>query len=264
MDLERYGRDCNLRIEIDSDGVALVTLNRPDARNAIDYALHRALIEAIRELGNSRDVRAVVLTGAGKSFCAGGDVAGFFPEDVRPLDELRLRDLTWEFARCEAPLVAALNGTAVGLGATLALLCDVVYMADTARIGDAHVNVGLNAGDGAQVIWPLLIGPNRAKEYLMAGELITAQEADRVGLVNRVFPAGEVLERALEYARKLARGAPAAIRWTKLGINKVLHQHLNLSLEFGLAAEAMCGHTQDAQEAVAAFREKRAPVFRGR
>ncbi len=262
MDWKRYEEN-HLKIEI-IDRVAVVTMNRPEKHNAVDYALHHGLTEAIRELGVSREVRSIVLTGAGKSFCAGGDLVGFHPEDPVPMDNLRNRDLNWEIARCEAPLISAVNGTAAGLGASIALMCDVVYMADTARIGDTHPAVGLTAGDGGQVIWPLLVGLNRAKEYLMAGELIDAQEADRIGLVNRVFPADQLMDATMAYARKLADGAPAAIRWTKLAINKMLYQQMNLNLELGLATEYMCTGTEDTQEAMAAFREKRKPVFRGR
>jgi enoyl-CoA hydratase len=137
-------------------------------------------------------------------------------------------------------------------------------MADTAKIGDTHPAVALTAGDGGQAIWPLLVGPHRAKEYLMAGELIPAAEADRIGLVNHVVPAAELMPRALAYARKLADGAQCAIRWTKLAVNKLILQQLNLTLELGLATEFMCTHTEDMAESRAAFLEKRKPVYRGR
>jgi len=264
VDYDRYHEENRLEIEI-ANRIAIVTLNRPDKRNAIDYRLRAGLERALPQLGVDPDVGAIVLTGAGSAFCAGGDLVEFYPPGEHgPLRAFRNRELCWAIARCEAPLIAAVNGTAAGLGATLALLCDVIFMADTAKIGDTHAAMALTAGDGGQAIWPLLVGPHRAKEYLMAGELIPAAEADRIGLVNHVVPAAELLPRALAYARKLADGAQCAIRWTKLAVNKLIVQQLNLTLELGLATELMCTMTEDTREAQAAFREKRKPVFRDR
>ena len=197
MDYERYREENHLKIEI-ADRIAIVTLDRPEKRNAIDYKLHEGLERALPQLGFDPDVGAIVLTGAGSAFCAGGDLTGFYPPGASgPSAVLRNRELNWAIARCEAPLIAAVNGTAAGLGATIALMCDVIFMADTAMIGDTHPAVALSAGDGGQAIWPLLVGPHRAKEYLMAGELIPASEADRIGLVNHVVPAAELMPRAL-------------------------------------------------------------------
>jgi enoyl-CoA hydratase/carnithine racemase len=134
------------------------------------------------------------------------------------------------------------NGPARGLGATIALLCDVVYMADTASIGDVHTRWGLPAGDGGQVIWPLLVGPNIAKEHLMRGTAIDAQEAERIGLVNRVFPAAQLMDETMACARDIAARPQTGVRWTKLAVNKMLVNQLNLNLEFGLAAEFLAGH----------------------
>jgi enoyl-CoA hydratase len=135
--------------------------------------LHEGLERALPELGFDPEVGAIVLTGAGSAFCAGGDLTDSRPPgQAGPLHTLRNRELCWAIARCEAPLIAAVNGRLPGLGATIALMCDVIFMADTALIGDTHAAVGLTAGDGGQAIWPLLVGPHRAKEYLMAGELI--------------------------------------------------------------------------------------------
>jgi enoyl-CoA hydratase/carnithine racemase len=154
-----------------------------------------------------------------------------------PLENLRNRDLPWSIARCEAPVLAAVNGAARGLGASIALLCDVCYMADTATIGDVHTQFGLPAGDGGQVIWPLLVGPNIAKEILMRGTAIDAREALRIGLVNRVFPQAALLEETMACARDIAARPPTGVRWTKLAVNKMLVQQLNLNLEVGLFGE---------------------------
>lgn len=253
----------NLQIEI-RDEIAIATLNRPAKRNAIDYPLHSALEEAFRALGHDPNVSAVVLTGAGTAFCAGGDVAGFYPEDAGPLSTIRCRHLVDAIVHCEAPVIGAINGVAAGLGATIALLCDVIFMADSARIGDTHVNMGLVAGDGGAVIWPLLIGPHRAKEFLMAGKLVAAKEAAEMGLVNHAVAADRLLDEALAYARELAARPKPAVRWTKMLINQVVQQNMNLMLTLGYATEQLSSHTEDQKEAVAAFFEKRQPKFTGK
>lgn len=263
MDYSHYHSEHYLKVEIE-DKVALVTMDRPAQRNAVDMHLHEGLEKIFRDLSYDNDVGAIVLTGEGKAFCAGGDLKGFYPEDHTFRNSMRSRALNWSILHCETPIIAAVNGTAAGLGATIALMCDVIYMADTAKIGDTHVAVGLTAGDGGQVIWPLLVGPHRAKEYLMAGEMIPAAEADRIGLVNHVVPADELLDHARAYATKLAHGAQSAIRWAKMAINKMVEQQQVLSLDFGLATEFMCSEgTEDCKEAMQAFSEKRAPNFKG-
>ena len=263
MDYERYHEENNLKIEIE-DRVATVTLDRPDKRNAIDYRLHEGLEHALPQLGFDPDVGAIILTGEGTAFCSGGDLMAFHrPGQSSPLHTLRNRELCWAFIRCEAPVIAAVNGTAAGLGATVALMCDVVYMADTARIGDTHPAVALAAGDGGQAIWPLLVGIHRAKEYLMAGELLDSAECDRIGLVNHVVPADDLMKEARAYATKLAHGAQAAIRFTKLSLNKQLLQQLNMTLELGLATESACTTMEASKEARDAFMEKRKPNFKG-
>jgi enoyl-CoA hydratase/carnithine racemase len=145
----------------------------------------------------------------------------------------------------------------------VALLCDVIFMAESARIGDTHVNMGLVAGDGGAVIWPLLIGPHRAKEYLMSGKLISGPEAAAMGLVNHCVPDAKLLDEAVAYARSLADGPQAAIRWTKLAINQHLWQSAQLALGLGLAVEHLSAKTQDQREAVSAWVEKRKPHFTG-
>jgi enoyl-CoA hydratase len=163
----------------------------------------------------------------------------------------------------EQPIIAAVNGDAVGLGATLALFCDVIIASEKARIGDPHVKVGLVAGDGGAVIWPLLCGLARAKEYLMTGDLMSATEAERIGLINHVVPPEDVMPRALELAHRLANGPTRAIRWTKLSCNKRLRDEVNLVLEASLAVETISMFTEDHKEAARAFVEKRAPKFKG-
>jgi enoyl-CoA hydratase/carnithine racemase len=239
MNFEDIHRDHHVRVEID-DGIALVTLDRPERKNAVNAAMHRGLEKVFHELSYHPDVAVIVLTGAGDAFCAGGDTKDYGGAPTT-LENLRNRDLNWSMVRCEAPIVAGVNGPARGLGATIALTCDVVYMADTASIGDVHTRWGLPAGDGGQVIWPLLVGPNIAKEHLMRGTAIDAAEAERIGLVNRVFPEAELMEQTMACARDIAARPRAGVRWTKLAVNKMLVSQLNLTLEFGLATEFLAG-----------------------
>jgi enoyl-CoA hydratase len=239
MNLSEIHRAHHIKVEI-HEGIALVTMDRPERKNAVNAAMHRGLEIVFHELSYHPDVAVVVLTGAGDAFCAGGDTKDYGAAPTT-LENLRNRDLPWAIARCEAPILAAVNGPARGLGASIALLCDVCYMADTASIGDVHTQWGLPAGDGGQVIWPLLVGPNIAKEHLMRGSSIDAREAERIGLVNRVFPAAELLAETMICARDIAARPKAGVRWTKLAVNKMLVNQLNLNLDFGLAAEFLAG-----------------------
>ncbi len=265
MDYSRYEF-----IEVRKDGkVAVLTLNRPDSLNAINSQLHAELEGVFADLSRDDDVEAAVLTGAGRAFCAGGDVKGM---DARQSDDALKTRATLGSAKrlihnlldVEQPIIAAVNGHAVGLGATLALFCDVIIASEGAKIGDPHVSVGLVAGDGGAVIWPLLCGLARAKEYLMTGDLLTATEAERIGLINHVVPQEDVLPRAMELAHRLANGPSKAIRWTKLSCNKRLRDEVNLVLDASLAVESLSMLTEDHKEATRAFAEKRTPQFKGR
>jgi enoyl-CoA hydratase len=174
------------------------------------------------------------------------------------------KQLIWDLLDVEVPIVAALNGHAMGLGASIALLCDVIFMADTATIGDPHVRVGIVAGDGGAVIWPLAVGPARAKQYLLTGDPLGAAEAERIGLVNRVVPAADLDREAMAFAERLAAGAPLAVRYTKLAVNKLIKDALNVAFDASTALELVTFQSEDHQEALAALREKRTPSFKGR
>ena len=204
---------------------------------------------------------------AGKAFSAGGDFA-WFPTLREPgrLEALRrdAKQLVWDLLDVELPIVAAVNGHAMGLGASIALLCDVVFMADTATIGDPHVRVGIVAGDGGVAIWPLALGPARAKEYLLTGDPLSAAEAERIGLVNHVVPAAELDGQAMAFAARLAAGAPLAVRYTKLAVNKLVKDALNVAFDTSTALELVTFQSEDHREALAALAEKRPPVFKGR
>jgi len=164
----------------------------------------------------------------------------------------------------QKPIIAAVNGAAAGLGATVALCCDIVIASRNARIGDPHVKMGITAGDGGAVIWPLLVGVNRAKQMLMTGDLLSADEAFAMGLVNKVVDEGEALNEAVALAARLAAGPPYAIQSSKMAVNKYIKFVSNLVLPVSLAMEELSMAREDAREAQAAWREKREPKFTGR
>lgn len=249
-----------------ADGVATLTLNRPERLNAVNGAMHSELSTIFLAVQADPEVRAAVLTGAGRAFCAGGDFSA--GADMHTKTGLTImqeaRRIVDGILDLEKPLIAAINGPAVGLGATVALCCDVVIAARGARIGDPHVKMGITAGDGGAVIWPLLVGVNRAKYMLMTGDLIGADEAMAMGLVNRVVDEGQALPEALALARRLAASAPYAVQSTKVSVNKMIKAISNLVLPLSLSLEEASMTREDHREAVRAFQEKRDPRFTGR
>lgn len=264
-----YSRYQYLAIEC-SDGIATLSLNQPDNRNAIHAEMHAELERVWLELQADKSINVIVLTGAGKIFSAGGD--------IKRMVNRYGTDEGWQFAidtpastkrlfqnilEVEKPIIAAINGDAVGLGATLALFADSTIISETAKFGDSHVKVGLVAGDGGAVIWPILVGPNRAKEFLMRGKLMSGKDAHEMGLVNHAAPAEQVLEQAMQIARELNALPPLAVRWTKLSVNKWIKQQLNLILDASIAYEMLSINSRDHHEAAKAFLEKRPPVFKG-
>jgi enoyl-CoA hydratase len=256
-------------LRFDREGLVLrVEIAHPASElNTVDGLLHGELTRLFRDLKREQTARAVLLTGRGRAFSAGGDFR-WFPtlDDLEKLEHLRrdAKQMIWDLLDVELPIVAALNGPAVGLGASLALLCDVIFMADTATIADPHVRVGIVAGDGGTAIWPLVVGPARAKQFLLTGDPVTAGEALAMGLVNRVV-APEALEAdALAFAARLAAGAPLAVRYTKQAVNKLVKDALNTAFDAATALEIVTFQSDDHREALAALREKRTPVFKGR
>jgi len=248
--------------------VLKVTIAHPTSPvNAVDQTLHEELAALFRALRRETRARAVLLTGRGRAFSAGGDF-GWFPklQDPDTLEAVRRdgKQMIWDLLDVELPIVAAVNGPAVGLGASIALLCDVIFAADTASFADPHVRVGIVAGDGGVAIWPLVLGPARAKHHLLTGDPVSAAEAERIGLANFVVPAAELDERALAYARRLADGAPLALRYTKLAVNKLVKDALNVAFDASTALEVVTFRSDDHKEALAALREKREPRFTGR
>lgn len=256
-----------LRFERDGH-VLVVTIDRPgDDLNRVDERLHHELTALFGRLRRERLARAVLLTGTGRAFSAGGDFA-WFPALQAPgqLDALRLdaKALIWDLLDVALPIVCALGGHAIGLGASIALLCDAVFMADSATIGDPHVRVGIVAGDGGTVAWPLAMGPVRAKRWLLTGDPVSAVQAEALGLVTEAVPDDEVMERALAFAHRLANGAPLAVQGTKAAVNALVKDALGRSFDLATALEIGTFSTQDHREALAALAEKREPRFEGR
>ncbi len=221
--------------------VRLIELNRPEQRNAASEALHTALAGVWDRVAADDEVRAVVLTGRGRAFSAGGDfhVMTRVQRDqafrTQNIDEAR-RIITG-MVRCPVPVIAAVNGPAVGLGCSLALLSDLVLMAEGAYLADPHVQVGLVAGDGGAMVLPLIVGLARARELLFLGERVSAEDAVRLGLAHRVVPRDRLLDEAMELARRLAALPAAALRGTKRAVNLHLEQAMAAVMETALAAE---------------------------
>lgn len=221
--------------------VRLVTLNRPDALNAADPALHGALARVWRELDADEDVRAIVLTGAGKAFSAGGDLHLL----DRMVGDLALRgeimaegmEIVRAMTSVRVPIVAAVNGPAVGLGCSLASMSDLVLVEEHAYFADPHVALGLVAADGGALVWPLLTSLLRAKEYLLLGDKLPAAEAVQLGIANRVVPTGTSVDAALEVAQRLAVLPPQAVRETKAVLNDALRRAVATVLEGAIATE---------------------------
>jgi enoyl-CoA hydratase len=250
------------------DRILTLTMNRSEQLNAINEELHEELSRIFYDVAGDEETDVVVLTGAGDAFCAGGDLDWI---DEMHGDARAFARTVWEGKRIvnslldiEQPVIARLPGHAIGLGCTLALFCDIIYAADTAKIGDPHVSVGLVAGDGGAVIWPQLIGYPRAKEYLMTGDLLTANRAAEIGLINHAVPADQLDDAVDAMAERLAGGATNAIRWTKAAVNLGLKQVANAVLDTAFNFEAMSQMTEDHKIATQAFLNKEKPKFTGR
>lgn len=253
----------------DDHGIRTITLNRPERHNAVGGGLHERLMETLRDTATATDVRVVILRGAGKSFCSGGDVESFATDEApspaqRMLGMAGARELIDALLAVKQPIVCAVRGYALGLGATIALFGDVVVAAEDAAIADTHVPVGLVAGDGGAVAWPLLMGFGRAKYYLMTGERISGAEAAEAGLVLKAVPADQVDDEARAIAERLASLPPMAVAGTKATVNLIAQQRASLVLDHGLFLEGATFLSEDHAEAASAFMEKRSGSYRNR
>lgn len=235
--------------------------------NGVDGPMHEEMARVFADLQRDSDSDIIVLTGKGRAFCAGGDF-DWFQEHID--DPTRFREIAWDAKRIvssllelEKPVICRLNGAAAGLGASIALLCDIIVADENAVIGDPHVKVGLVAGDGGALIWPQLIGYARAKELLMTGDMLTAPEAASMGLINYAVPAGELDGKVDELVKKLQGNPRWAVRWTKTVANIPLKALAAQVMDAAIGWEAVSNFHEDRREAVAAMREKRNPKLTG-
>lgn len=258
--------------------VATITLNRPDRLNAFSVDMIRSWLEAVKEFGADPGINVLVVTGAGRAFCAGGDVKamaaghgfvhGQTEEGSTPLGIKAglwgmIQQIPLTLETIDKPVIALVNGDAMGAGCDMALMCDLRFASDKARFGESYVRVGLVPGDGGAYFLPRLIGVPRALEMLWTGKIIDAQEAERIGLVNRVFPHEELMSAGMEFAEQLARGPQMAIRIIKRAVYQGLSSNLRTSLDSISSHMAIIGQTKDHQEGVRAILERRAPSFLG-
>lgn len=250
--------------------VGVVTLYRPDKLNAFTVQMVGELADALRMLAGSETTRAIVLTGSGRAFCAGADVkvlreliASGDEEQGRALvDGMRL--VAHAIREAPQPVLAAVNGVAAGGGANLALACDLRIAADTARIGQVFMKIGLHPDWGGAYFLPRLVGTSKALELFLGAELVGAAEAERLGLFNRVVPARELAEAARAWARQIAAAPPLAVRRAKRAVYLSERATLEEMLDYELDAQLACFKSADGKEGIAAFFEKRAPHFTGR
>ena len=256
------------RFTFERDGrvlTAAITSDHPV--NGVDAAMHEEFGRVFTDLQRDGDSDIIILTGKGRAFCAGGDFDWF---DEQISDPGKFRDIAWEAKRIvtsildmEKPMICRLNGAAAGLGATIALLCDMIVSDDKALIGDPHVKVGLVAGDGGALIWPQLIGFAKAKELLMTGDLLTAPEAQSLGLINYAVPSDQLDTKVGELVTKLQGNPKWAVRWTKTVTNIPLRALAAQLLDASVGWESVSNYMDDRKEAVDAFREKRKPNLTG-
>ncbi|WP_329195697.1 enoyl-CoA hydratase/isomerase family protein [Streptomyces sp. NBC_01435] len=259
----------SLVLHTTDNGVCWITLNRPEAMNAVTWEQRERVIGLLAEASADPAVRAVVLTATGRGFCAGADLRGApaagerVPGDVARTIRLGAQRLIAAVLDCEKPVVAAVNGTAAGIGAHLAFACDLVLAAESAKFIEVFVRRGLVPDGGGAYLLPRLIGPQRAKELMFFGDSLPAGEAERLGLVNRTVPDGELAATARAWAQRLAEGPTRAIALTK----QLVNASMDADRSTAFAAEAMAQEinmtTRDANEGVASFVERRAPKYRG-
>ncbi|MEQ9145842.1 MAG: enoyl-CoA hydratase-related protein [Parvibaculaceae bacterium] len=255
-------------LRFDYDGrVLTVSIDGPGPVNAVNARMHEELGRVFTDLQRDEDSDLIVLTGAGRAFCAGGDMDWF---DEMIANPAKFRAIAPEGKRIvtslldlEKPIICRLNGPAAGLGATIALLCDVIIASEKAVIGDPHVKVGLVAGDGGAVIWPQLIGFAKAKELLMTGDMLTGRQALDLGLINYAVPEDELDGKVAELAGKILANPKWAVRWTKTAANITLREIAVKVMDAAIAYEAITNTLEDRKEAVAAFKDKRQPNFTG-
>lgn len=251
--------------------VAVLTLNRPDKMNAISAAMRTDFPLALHQAQDDDSIRALILTGAGRGFCSGADVAAQAAKGAAALDEvsrnavLKLAgEFVLGFEKINKPVIAAINGIAAGIGLTMTLASDIRLASDKARFSAIWVKRGLVADGGATLLLPLIVGMEKALELAFTGDIIDAAEAERIGLVSRVVPHEELMNRAMELAEKIAKGPPISVELVKRLMWEKIRNRLREQLLAETYAQNVCRTTQDQKEAVNAFLEKREPQYKGR
>ena len=257
-----------IRLSIENQ-VAWVTLNRPAARNALNDAMRETLLAIVNDARTNPDIRALVLTGSGKGFCTGADLGGrgggpSGPGAARELMRTRSQRLIRALWELEKPIIAAVNGVAAGLGAHLAFACDLIIAASDARFIEVFVRRGIAVDGGGAFLLPRLIGLAKAKELVFFGDDLSADEALRIGLANKVVPPEELAQAARQWAERLAQGPTHAIGMSKRLLNRSLDSDLETALEEEALVQCLVTQSADTQEGMRAFAEKRKPVFTGR
>ncbi len=261
MDYSEYQ---HLIVEV-NDGIAMLTINRPERLNATNFRLHNELSRVWLDLGKDPEVRVAVVTGAGKAFSAGGDFemleAAFGNPTVIASNMQEASDIVYNMINLDKPVISAINGVAVGAGLAVALMADISIASERARFTDGHVRLGVAGGDHAALMWPLLMSMAKAKYYLLTCDFLDGKEAERLGLVSMVVPPDELLPKAMEVARTLAAGSQPAIRWTKRSLNQWLRAAGQTAFDYSLAVEMLGFFGEDVREGFAALKEKRSPKF---
>lgn len=254
--------------EVVADGVALLTLNRPDRGNAVVPELARDMLDALNQLESDRSIRVLILTGAGRQFCAGADLVEFqryieeqLPIDHEPYNARVLWPVTQRVVGCRLPVIAAINGGATAGGLDLALACDLRIASTHAKLGETYIKLGLNPGNGGTYFLPRLIGSGLAAELALTGDIIDAPRALEMGLVNRVVEADALLKESVALAARIAAYPRLALEATKQQLRQSWHLDLISSMNASFWGVATMSHTEDLKEGIAAAREKRSPHF---
>jgi len=248
--------------------VAVVSLNRPDQLNSFNAGLRGDLLKAVREVNNDDSIRAAILTGAGRAFCAGADLTetATNPADFRVDDQLNLeyKPTLLEIMEAPQPWISAINGAAAGIGSAFAMACDLSVMAEDGYLYQAFTSISLVPDGGATWHLARTLGRKRAYELIVSGEKIRAQKCLDWGLCNRVVPSAELLEQTLAWAQELAGKAPLSLRYAKQALNQAMEDSLPDTISAEARLQSICIDSADAREGVAAFIEKRPPVWQGR
>jgi enoyl-CoA hydratase len=253
-----------------TDGVAIITLNAPDKLNSLSWKMMREITRACDEVERGGKSKVIVITGAGRAFCAGADL-----EDLQTTVSLKPAQrepnlkawfkLVWRIKSVELPTIAAVHGAALGGGFALAIACDIRIAADDARVGSVFVQRGASSADmGMSWVLPRIVGAGWAAELMFTGDIIDAAKGERIGLFNRVVPRDQLMQATMELASKLAAGPPLGMRFTKRALNRSVWEGLQSQLEYESATQTLTFFSEDFQEGVKSFYEKRKPVFRGR